>query len=311
MLAASAAAAADIHDIRRRPDLMGVHDSFASSGLTYLDGKWQEGNVPLMGSMTHAAWLASVVFDGARAIRGMAPDLDMHCERCVDSAQKFDLKPPVTAEEMVEIAWEGIKKFPEDAVLYVRPMVWAESGFVAPDPDSTRFAMVLTNSPIPDAPGFTACLSSFRRPTPEAAPTDAKAGCLYPNSARALREAASRGFDNGVVRDQNGNVAEFATANLFYVKDGGVFTPQLNGTFLNGVTRRRIIQLLRDEGEEVIEKNVTYAEVMDADEIFSSGNYSKVSPLLKLEDRDLQAGPIAKKALSLYMDYAASKGTRA
>ena len=290
---------------------MGAHDSFASSGLTYLDGKWQEGNVPLMGSMTHAAWLASVVFDGARAIRGMAPDLEMHCERCVDSAQKFDLKPPVSAEEMVEIAWEGIKKFPEDTVLYVRPMVWAESGFVAPDPDSTRFAMVLTNSPIPDVPGFTACLSSYRRPTPEAAPTDAKAGCLYPNSARALREAASRGFDNGVVRDQNGNVAEFATANLFYVKDGGVFTPQLNGTFLNGVTRRRVMQLLRDAGEEVIEKNVTFAEVMDADEIFSTGNYSKVSPLLKLEDRDLQPGPVAKKALSLYMDYADSKGRRA
>ena len=79
---------------------MGVHNTFASSGLTYLDGKWLEGNVPLMGSMTHAAWLASAVFDGARSIKGLAPDLDMHCERCIDSALKFDLRPPVTAEEM-------------------------------------------------------------------------------------------------------------------------------------------------------------------------------------------------------------------
>ena len=74
------------------------------------------------------------------------------------------------------------------------------------------------------------------------------------------------------------------------------------------MTRRRIIQLLRDDGHEVVEKNVTFDEVMDADEIFSSGNYAKVSPVLKLEDRDLQAGPVAKKALSLYMDYASTNG---
>ena len=285
---------------------MGQHVAFDSKGLTYVNGEWVEGNAPLMGSMTHGAWLSSVVFDGARAIRGTAPDLDLHCERVIRSAKALGLAPPVTAEEIVGLAWEGIRKFSDDAELYVRPMMFAEEGFVAPIPESTRFALVLTNSPLPGDAGFSACLSSFRRPTADAAPTDAKASCLYPNSARALIEAERKGYRNAVVMDQLGNVAEFATANLFYVKDGVAFTPIPNGTFLNGITRQRVISLLREDGVEVVEKTVTFDEVLDADEIFSSGNYAKVAPLTKIEDRDLQPGPVAKKAKSLYMDYAAS-----
>ncbi len=282
---------------------MGQHDGFGK-GITYVDGKWVEGNAPLMGSMTHAVWLSSVVFDGARAIRGMAPDLDRHCARCIDSALKFGLAPPVTAEEIFELAWEGIGKFPADAVLYVRPMMFAEDGFVAPIPESTRFALVITDSPMPDRGGFTACMSSYRRPTADAAPTDAKASCLYPNSARALREAAGRGFDNAVVCDLLGNVAEFATANLYCAKDGIAYTPVTNGTFLNGITRQRVMKLLREAGTEVVEQTITVADLKDADEIFSSGNYAKVSSVTKLEDRDLQPGPVAKKAFELYMEFA-------
>ena len=282
---------------------MGQHDGFGE-GITYVDGKWVEGNAPLMGSMTHAAWLSSVVFDGARAIRGMAPDLDRHCARCIDSALKFGLAPPVTAEEIFELAWEGIAKFPVDAVLYVRPMLFAEEGFVAPIPESTRFALVITDSPMPDRSGFSACISSFRRPTGDAAPTDAKASCLYPNSARALQEAAKRGFDNAIICDLLGNIAEFATANLYYVKDGTAYTPVTNGTFLNGITRQRVMKLLRQAGTEVVEQTVTVADLKDADEVFSSGNYAKVSSAIKIEDRDLQPGPVAKKAFELYMEFA-------
>lgn len=287
---------------------MGQHVAFKTTGFTYIDGEWIEGNAPLMGSMTHAAWLSSVVFDGARAIKGTAPDLDLHCERCIKSALSLGLKPMLTAGEIFDIAWEGIRRFPADVDLYIRPMFFAEEGFVAPEPESTRFALVVTHSPLPDGSGFSACLSSYRRPTPDAAPTDAKASCLYPNAARALKEANDRGFDNAVMRDVNGSVVEFATANLFYVKDGGVFTPIPNGTFLNGITRQRIIKLLRDAGEEVVEKTVTFAEVQDADEVFSTGNYAKVAPAVRIEDRNLQPGPVGKKARALYMDFAASQG---
>ena len=80
-------------------------------------------------------------------------------------------------------------------------------------------------------------LSPFRRPTRESAPVDAKAGCLYPNNARAMIEARSRGFDNCLMCDMLGNVAELGTANIFMAKDGVVFTPAANGTFLSGITR--------------------------------------------------------------------------
>jgi len=119
-------------------------------------------------------------------------------------------------------------------------------------------------------------LSSFRRPTPETAPTTAKAACLYPNVARALAQAGDAGFDNCVVLDANGNVAEFATANLFLVRDGELHTPVPNGTFLNGITRQRIISLMRDAGVPVFERTITWPEVLEADEIFATGNFSNL-----------------------------------
>jgi branched-chain amino acid aminotransferase len=135
-------------------------------------------------------------------------------------------------------------------------------------------------------------------------PVNAKAGCLYPNNARALLEANARGFGNCVVLDLLGNVAELATANIFIGKDGAVFTPAPNGTFLNGITRQRVIKLLRDAGVDVIETVLSYRDVQNADEIFSSGNYSKVMPVNRIGERSLQPGPLYRKARDLYWDFA-------
>ncbi len=276
--------------------------------ITYVDGQWLEGNPPLFGALTHATWLSSVVFDGARAFEGVAPDLDLHCARLVRSALAFGLKPTLAAEAIFDLACTGIGKFPVDAELYIRPMFWAESGWVAPDPDSTRFALVVYISPLSAPTGLSVCLSSRRRPAPDMAPTDAKAACLYPNAGRALREAMDKGFDNAVLCDPIGNVAELATANLFTVKDGVAHTPVPNGTFLNGITRQRVIGLLRDDGIEVRERTITVPELADADEIFSTGNHGKVQPITRYEDHDMQTGPIAKRARELYWRFAHEKG---
>ena len=104
-----------------------------------------------------------------------------------------------------------------------------------------------------------------------------------------------------------GNVAEFATANLFYARDGVVFTPAPNGCFLDGITRRRIIGLLREDGYEVREERVTVPALMAADEVFSSGNHGKVLPFTRVEERDLQPGPVYSRARQLYWDYAHSR----
>jgi len=274
--------------------------------ICYVDGEWHEGNPKLMGPMDHAFWMASVVFDGARAMAGLAPDLDQHCQRLCASAVTMGLAPTLSAQAITDLCIEGVRRFPADAVLYVRPMFYADDGFVMAAPESTRFVIAIHEKAMPPASGFTACLSTRTRPSMSAAPTTAKASCLYPNAGFALKEAAARGFFNAVTLDPNGNVAELATANLWIAKNGAAHTPAANGTFLAGITRARVIELLRHDGIEVIERAMTFNEVLDADEVFATGNYGKVQPITRLEDRDFQPGPISTRARELYFDYAKS-----
>jgi len=274
---------------------------------SYLDGEWFEGNKPILGPRSHAMWLASSVFDGARAFEGVTPDLDKHCARLNASAATMGLKPEVGVDTMLELVGEGLKRFPADAAIYIRPMYWAEQGgylSIPADPDSTRFMLCMYETPMPPPSGFSITLSPYRRPTVETMPTDAKTGCLYPNNGRAITEARARGFDNALLRDMLGNVAETATSNVFLAKDGIIMTPAPNRSFLAGVTRARVISLLRGAGVEVQETTLTVADFFDADEIFSSGNYSKVVPINRFEDRHLQPGPLHAKARKLYWEWA-------
>jgi branched-chain amino acid aminotransferase len=136
------------------------------------------------------------------------------------------------------------------------------------------------------------------------APTDAKASALYANSTRAMREAKERGFDQAIMLDAEGNVAEFASSNLFLVApEGKVVTPVPNGTFLAGITRARVIALLGQQGVQVEERTVKAQELETAREIFSTGNYGKVTPCTRYEGRTLDAGPVARKARELYLAF--------
>ncbi|MCW4113637.1 branched-chain amino acid aminotransferase [Aurantimonas sp. MSK8Z-1] len=275
--------------------------------LTFVDGEWLEGNPALFGPRTHGFWMASSVFDGARWFEGVAPDLDRHCERVNRSATGLGLQPTLEASEIARLTHEGLGKFDGDTAVYIRPMYWAESGGymgVSADPASTRFLLCLYEAPMIAATGFSLALSPFRRPTPETMPTLAKAGCLYPNNARAIMEARARGFDNALVRDVVGNIAETGTSNVFMVKDGAVFTPVPNGSFLNGITRQRVIALLREDGVEVVEKSLTHADFLEADEVFSTGNHSKVVPVTRVDEREYQPGPLYQRARELYWRFA-------
>lgn len=272
----------------------------------YYNGGWSDRNTPILGPMDHASWQASVIFDGARAFGGLAPDLDRHCERAVASALKLGLQPKLDARAIQALCVEGIRRFPREAELYVRPMFFARVGLVNFDPDSTDFCLVIHKEAMPQPTGFTACISPFRRPAPDMAPTDAKASCLYPNSARAIRDAIAKGFNQAIVLDHEGNIAEFASSNIWIAKGGVAMTPVPNGTFLAGVTRRRVMDLLTGAGIQVEERKVTVHDVLSADEVFSTGNYGKVLPVTRIENRELQPGPIFSRARQLYFDFAKS-----
>ena len=276
---------------------------------TFLDGEWFEGNRPILGPRSHAFWLGSSVFDGARAFEGVTPDLDLHCARLNRSAKTMWLKPLMSTEQIIELSREGVKKFKPGAELYIRPMYWAEHNgptSVPPDPESTRFCLTIYEAPLPPTTGFAITRSPYSKPTNATAPIDAKAGCLYPNNARALMEARSRGFDNCLMSDALGNVAELATANVFLAKDGVVKTPIANGAFLNGVTRQRVIKLLRGDGKEMVEGILSFADFDEADEIFMVGNFGKVMPIRRIEGREMQPGPMFRRARELYWAFAHS-----
>ncbi|WP_237154873.1 branched-chain amino acid aminotransferase [Oryzibacter oryziterrae] len=278
-----------------------------SQTWTWMDGKWFEGNAPIWGPRTHSFWLGSSVFDGARFFEGVTPDLDKHCERVNRSATAMGLKPTLAAKEIEALAREGCGKFKGDVALYIRPTYWAEEGGfmgVPPMADSTRFCLTIYESAMPEPTGFTAASTGFRRPLPETAVLEAKAGCLYPNNGRAILEAKAKGYDNAVICDMLGNVAEFATANIFIVKDGVALTPVANGTFLAGITRARVLGLLGKDGIAAREAVLKLKDIETADEVFAVGNYSKVMPVTRFDGIDKPIGPVAQRARKLYWDFA-------
>ncbi len=172
---------------------------------TYFDGTWHDGDVPVMKAGDHGAWLGTTVFDGARFVDGMAPDLDRHLARVNASAEALMIKPTVDVDEMLEIVREGLALYPKDAAVYIRPMYWGiEGGYlgILPDQSATGFAVALEEIPMaaPDA-SMTLTTTRFRRPVLEDAVVNAKAGCLYPNNARMLAEARAKGYTNALVAE--------------------------------------------------------------------------------------------------------------
>jgi branched-chain amino acid aminotransferase len=278
-----------------------------SKTWTYLDGDWHEGNVPIMGARSHAAWAGTSVFDGARAFEGVMPDLDRHMARVNRSAEKMLLNPAVTPARWIELAKEGVERFGAKAEVYIRPFYWAEAAgltSIVPAAESTRWCLTIYEIPMPKPTGFSITLSPYRRPMPDAAPLEAKAGCLYPNNALALFEAHGRGFENCLLADALGNIAELAIANIFMAKGRTVFTPVPNGTFLDGITRQRVVALLRHAGIEVVEASLRYDDFLAADEIFSTGNLYKVVPVNRIDGRALPLGPMFRRARDLYWEFA-------
>ncbi|SER81929.1 branched-chain amino acid aminotransferase [Tranquillimonas rosea] len=278
---------------------------------TYFEGRWHEGDVPVMRAADHGAWLGTTVFDGARYVNGLAPDLAAHCARTNRSAEALMMTPSVSPEEMEAIVWDGLAQYPREAAVYVRPMYWGiEGGHLAVMPGDAPAGFCICLEEVPMAPDdATANLTTtrFRRPVLDDAVVNAKAGCLYPNNARMLAEARRKGYANALVADALGNVAEAATANVFMARDGEVFTPIPNGTFLAGITRARHIANLRADGVTVHEAVLTFDDFRTADEVFLTGNLMKVTPVSEFDGTRYQVGAMSRRVRDLYWDWAHSE----
>ncbi len=175
---------------------------------TYFEGAWHEGDVPIIRAADHGAWLGSSVFDGARFFDGVCPDLEAHCARVNASAKALMITPTVSVPKMMDIVREGLKRYPNDAAIYIRPMYWAIDGdaaVIVPSGDRTGFSICLEQVPFAPVDATVRLgLTRFRRPVLENAVVNAKAGCLYPNNARMLAEVRANGFQNALVADALG-----------------------------------------------------------------------------------------------------------
>jgi branched-chain amino acid aminotransferase len=267
---------------------------------TYFEGAWHDGNVPIMRAADHGAWQGTTVFDGARYVDGVAPDLLRHCERVVASARALMLQPRQTPQEIHDIIWEGLRRYPEDAAVYVRPDVLGHR------------RRRIRHHPAETPAGFCVCLEEVAIAPPEAAVAPHHDAVPPPRPDRrrlqrqgrlplsqqrphAGRGACDKGYDNALVADALGNVAEAGSANVFMVRDGTVFTPIPNGTFLNGITRQRHMTNLRAAGVEVVETVLTFDDFRKADEVFMTGNLNKVTPVVEFDGTNYQRGPVDGK----------------
>lgn len=282
---------------------------------TYFEGTWHDGDVKTMNAADHGAWLGTTVFDGARLFDGLAPDLEKHCARINRSAEALMITPTVKKEDMVALVREGLASYAKDQPVYIRPMYWALQGDelgIVPRAGATGFAISLEEIPMaPPEAATTLTRTRFRRPVLEDNVVNAKAGCLYPNNARMMVEARSKGFGNALVADAMGNVAESASANVFMVKDGEVFTPIPNGTFLAGITRERHMINMKADGMKVHEAVLSFDDFHQADEVFLSGNMMKVTPVAAFDDTTYEIGananPVTRRVREMYWDWAASE----
>ena len=277
---------------------------------TYFEKNWHKGNIPIMNAADHGSWLGSTVFDGARYFDGVAPDLLAHCERLNQSAKAMGLVPTYSEKEIYDLILEGLANYTKQSAVYIRPMYWGiGNGYSAIVPDAANIGFCICLEEIPmasDANTTTLTRTSFHRPILTDNLCNAKAGCLYPNNARMLQEASTKGFNNALVADAVGNVAETATSNVFLVKDGEIFTPIPNGTFLAGITRSRHIQNLKSDGYQVNECVLKFEDFSRADEVFLTGNMTKITPVSLFDDIKYEIGPVTKKARTLYFDWANS-----
>ena len=277
---------------------------------TYFEKNWHKGNIPIMNAADHGSWLGSTVFDGARYFNGVAPDLLAHCERLNQSAKAMGLVPTYSEKEIYDLILEGLANYTKQSAVYIRPMYWGiGNGYSAIVPEAANIGFCICLEEIPmasDANTTTLTRTSFHRPILTDNLCNAKAGCLYPNNARMLQEASTKGFNNALVADAVGNVAETATSNVFLVKDGEIFTPIPNGTFLAGITRSRHIQNLKSDGYQVNECVLKFEDFSRADEVFLTGNMTKITPVSLFDDIKYEIGPVTKRARSLYFDWANS-----
>ena len=268
-------------------------------GFIWLNGKfvkWRDANIHVL---NHGLHYASCVFEGLRIYDGRIFKLNEHIERLFNSAKILDLDIPFVYQEVIDITKEIILK-QNVSNGYVRPVVWRGSEMMAisAKKGSTNVAIAAWEWPSYFSPeklleGIKLNVSKWLRPSPESAPTDSKAAGLYMICSLSKHEAEKLGFDDALMLDYRGFVAEATGANIFFVKDEKLYTP-LADCFLNGITRQTVIEIAKRNKIKGFEKHLKPDFISNCDEVFLTGTAVEISPVSKIDSINFKVGRITK-----------------
>jgi branched-chain amino acid aminotransferase len=274
-------------------------------GFIWYDGKmvaWRDAQLHVL---THGLHYASCVFEGERSYEGEIFKLREHTERLFTSAEIMGFEIPFSVEE-IDKASRDVLTANRIRDGYIRPVAWrgAEMMGVSAQHNHIHVAIAAWAWPAYFSPearmkGIRLKTTSWRRPPPDAAPVNAKASGLYMICTLAKHEAERQGYDDALMLDWRGQVAEATGANLFMNIDGALHTPAPD-CFLNGITRQTVIDLARRRGIEVVERAVMPADLAKATEVFVTGTAAEVTPVGSIDDRKYTVGTITQQLMQDY-----------
>lgn len=283
--------------------MTGAYDD--RDGKIWMDGElvdWRDANVHIL---THALHYASSVFEGERCYDGKIFKGHEHSLRLIESARLLDMESPYSAED-IDAAKEAVLQANGLTNAYVRAVMWRGSGpdmGVSASRNPIRMAVATWEwgSYYGDAKwqGAKLDVAKWKRPSPETIPTAAKAAGLYMICTMSKHAAEAKGCSDALFMDWEGYVAEATGANIFFIKNGEVHTPQAD-RFLNGITRQTIIQMLKDNGTTVHERRIKPEELEDFQECFLTGTAAEVTPVGQIGDWHFQVGQVTRKVAEDY-----------
>ncbi|WP_298727049.1 branched-chain amino acid aminotransferase [uncultured Ferrovibrio sp.] len=272
-------------------------------GFIWFDGKLIPFREAKLHVLTHGLHYASCVFEGERAYDGEVFKLTEHSQRLYDSAKLMDFTIPYSVEEIDRATRETVaaNKMPN---CYVRPVAWRGSEMMGVSAQQNKIHLAIAVwewpsyfSPEAKMKGLRLQISDWRRPAPNTAPTKAKAAGLYMICTLSKHKAERDGYQDALMLDWRGQVAEATGANIFFSKDGKLHTPTPD-CFLDGITRRAVMAMARARGIEVIERAIMPEEMAGFEECFLTGTAAEVTPVSEIGPYKFTPGRICQQLLA-------------
>ena len=275
-------------------------------GFIWYNGKFVEWQNATTHVLNHGLHYGSCVFEGLRVYGEKIYKLEKHTDRLFFSAQRMGIEVPYSKDEINYAHEETIKKM-NIKYGYVRPVIWRGSEMMAISAQKNKINVAVATWEWPSyftkedrLKGISLQTAVWKRPPPDCIPTDTKAAGLYMICTLSKHEAEKNGFTDALMLDYKGRVSESTGSNIFLVINGEIHTP-VPDCFLNGITRQAVIEIAKNEGMKVIERDIYPDEIKNAEEIFLTGSAVEVTPVGKIDNQTFKVGDITAKISSLYM----------